>query len=101
MAEEARAQDAAQASVDESRLLHGERSSSDDPEEAGHWVTVYQELTSFKDELIVRSEARAASMAREAAMEVEETDLEVLRAESRRLHRRLDFWTRRAAELGA
>jgi len=101
MVDEIEPHDAAEASVDQARLLHGEDATSDDPEEAAHWAAVYRELAGFKDELIVRSESRAASMGGEAAREVRETDLPVLRSEARRLHRRLDYWTRRAAELGA
>lgn len=101
MAEEIEPRRAAEASVDEGRLLHGEDSSSSDPEEAAHWALVYRELAGFKDEIIERSEARARSMESEAAREVAETDLPVMRSEARRLHRRLDYWTRRATELGA
>jgi hypothetical protein len=92
--------DAAEEAVDRDRLLDGEDPATRRLEDATHWVSVYGELLAFKEEVLARIEQLAASMQAEAAREVEQTDRPVLRAEARRLRRRLEFWRARALELG-
>lgn len=92
-------EDAAEAAVDEGRLLDGEDPSSSGPEDVEHWISVYQELVDFKDDVLGRTRARLGAMQEDAAREVEKTDLVVMETEAARLRRRLQFWTRRRTEL--
>ena len=91
--------EAAEDAVDEDRLLDGEDPSTAYQDDAVLWMSVYSELVAFKDDLVARAESHAARMQSAAAREVAATDLPVLCAEAQRMRRRLDFWTRRAAEL--
>lgn len=91
---------AAHESVDPDRLLDGEDPASPFPDDAAHWIRVYQELLDYKTELLATTRRRIEEMDRRAAMEIESTDLLVIGAEANRFRRRLDFWQRRAVELG-
>lgn len=94
------AEDAAERSVDEDRLLEGERSDTPYLDDAAHWVTVYSELHGVKRDLLRLAEERLPNLADEARREVASTDLVVLDAEMKRFSRRLTFWRQRCAELG-
>ncbi|MGI8846794.1 MAG: hypothetical protein ACR2GX_00785 [Candidatus Dormibacteria bacterium] len=95
------AEKAASEAVDPDRLLDGEDPTSTFADDAVHWKRVYQELLDYKIELLATTRQRVEEMERRAAEEVEKTDLRVIGAEAARLRRRLDFWERRADELGA
>ena len=94
-AEEARDERAAQDAVEPERLLPGERPDSTHPEDAIHWASVYRELIGFKDRAIDRIVLEAVSMSDAARIEVETTDLIVMRAERDRFRRRAAHWRRR------
>jgi hypothetical protein len=86
--------------LDPNRLLPGEDPKSRDPQDASHWIRVYDELYRFKTDLIAQTRARIARMPVAAQREVKETDLAILLKESERLGSRLEFWKdrRRALE---
>lgn len=91
--------DGVRRAADPNRLLPGENPKSTDPEDALHWVAVYEELYRFKAELIGQTRARLARMPADAQREVKDTDLAVLLAESERLGSRLDYWKARCRHL--
>jgi hypothetical protein len=81
--------------LDPDRLLEGEDPHSRDPEDALHWLQVYDELYRFKADLVTQTRARLARMPAAARREVKETDLAILLRESERLHGRREFWRER------
>jgi hypothetical protein len=85
--------------LEDERLLAGEREDTRDVAVAIHWSKVYADLFGFKDELRAVTESEVASMSLAARAEVERTNLKWFRGEARHLHRRLEFWERRAAVL--
>ncbi|MHB8719633.1 MAG: hypothetical protein ACYDAC_12200 [Candidatus Dormibacteria bacterium] len=96
---EERVEKAAEAAVDDDRLLEGENPSTPYLEDATHWMTVYGELLGVKRELLAVVEGRLASLHDATRKEVARTDLVVLDAEMRRFAERHSFWTRRCEEL--
>lgn len=94
------AQDAALDAVEPERLLAGEDEHSTYVDDAVHWTKVYTELLDFKRSLLTLAEQEVAAMDEDAASEVRETDLKVLRAEAARFQRRLGFWQERTRVLG-
>jgi hypothetical protein len=93
------ARKAALDAVEPERLLEGEDEDTAYLDDAVHWVKVYGELLDFKRSLLAVAEQRMAVMHEDAGLEVEETDLKVLKAEAARFERRLDFWNERVAGL--
>ena len=85
--------------VDSSRLLPGEDPTAGHPDDALHWAQVYRELTEFKNRAIDRIVIDAVGLGDVARLEVETTDLVVLRAERDRLVRRSEFWRERYRKL--
>jgi hypothetical protein len=94
-------QDAARRAVDQDRLLPGEDPRSRNPEDAHHWVRVYDELHRFKLELIGQARSRMDAMNPTAQVELEQVDLAIMQAEADRLGRRLGYWKERLNELSA
>jgi hypothetical protein len=94
-----RKEKAAKEAVDSTRLLPGEDPEAPHPEDALHWAQVYRELTEFKNRAIDRIVIDAIGMGDAARLEVETTDLVVLRAERDRFLRRADFWRDRYRKL--
>src|SRR5438132_10292585 len=89
-AREERAREAAEAATHGGRLLPGEDPQRADPQDAAHWVEVYSELLSFKQDVLNLIGARMSEMREEPArLEVEQTDVVVVRAEAERLAGRL------------
>lgn len=84
---------------DRNRLLDREDPATTDPEEAHHWLAVYQELLAFKDQVLAATEGGVQGLPESALSEVE-LDLTLLKAERDRLHERHVFWQERAAALG-
>ena len=85
--------------ADPDRLLPGEDPASRDTEDAVHWVTVYRELLSFKEQVLGLTRRYAADGRPEVASELHASDLPLLEAERERLERRLRFWEDRHAAL--
>ena len=90
---------AARNQVAERRLLPGEDTASEYPDDALHWASVYRELWDFKNRAIDRIVIDAVGMGEVARKEVEMTDLVVLRAERDRIQRRAEFWRDRYRKL--
>jgi len=95
----ARERKAAEATVDEDRLLEGENPRTTAVEDAAHWAAVYRELKAFKERMVGTARESVVSSTVDASREVARTDLVALRAELRRFNRRLRFWQARWAEL--
>jgi hypothetical protein len=95
------ARQAALEAVEPERLLDGEDEDTTYLDDAVHWAEVYLELLDFKRSLLAVAEEHVALMHDDAGLEVEETDLKVLKAEAARFERRLDFWRGRIVELQA
>jgi hypothetical protein len=87
--------------VEPERLLEGENEDSAYLDDAMHWAEVYTELLDFKQSLLTLAEQRVTVMHDDAGLEVEETDLKVLKAEAARFERRLEFWQDRISALQA
>ena len=83
---------------DEGRLLPGEDPRSAHVEDALHWVKVYVELRRLKAEMIGETERERGRVPEQGQIEVE-LDLELLRVQSERLDKRLEFWRQRGLEL--
>ncbi len=94
------ADDAAEKTVDDDRLLEGEDPATAYLEDATHWVTVYDELLGVKRDLLGVSEGSLPRLEAEARREIARTDLVVLDAEMKRFSRRLAYWRQRCVELG-
>jgi hypothetical protein len=99
MADDDRADEAADEAVDPDRLLEGEAADTTYLDDAAHWRQVYGELMTVKRDLLRVVEERLEELHGQARREVAHTDLIVLNAELKRFARRHDFWTRRCQEL--
>ena len=95
------AERAAQMGVDPDRLIEGEDPDTLQVHDADHWIRVYTDLLEFKHRLLVTAQEVIPSMEHSARLEVDQTDMIVIDAESRKFDRRLAFWRNRRAELGA
>jgi hypothetical protein len=78
---------------DGDRLLPGEETSvsSGNLEDVRHWVAVYAELVDFKDTLLQELDDHRGRVTPEGRVELD-NDEQMLRRETARLKRRLDFW---------
>src|SRR6202165_2426957 len=90
---------AAEAQVDEGRLLPGENPTATHPDDALHWAQVYRELCEFKNRAMDRMVVEAVGLGDVARQEIESTDIVVLRAERDRFQRRAEFWRDRYRSL--
>ena len=85
---------------DRDRLLDREDPSTTEPEEAAHWLAVYQELLAFKEQVLAATESGVQALPATALSEAE-IDLTLLKSERKRLHERYLFWRGRAVALGS
>jgi hypothetical protein len=97
--DQTRIERAANEAVDPDRLLEGENPSTTLLEDAVHWIRVYEDLLTFKRQMLESVGEVAPEMDEIAQEEVGKTDLTILAAEAARLKRRLRFWRDRADEL--
>jgi|SRR5437879_3114719 len=91
--------DAAKKSVDQTRLLPAEDPDTSLVEDAEHWMRVYEELVSGKQEILHVLAKSATNAGVEARTELEQTDSVTLNEELERFERRLSFWRGRYHEL--
>ena len=79
-------------------LIPGELPTSDDPEDARQWVTIYRELVSFSERMLkrMRSDSSNGDPASNAASDADQRWME---AHFHRLQSRLEFWEHRFWEL--
>lgn len=94
------ARKSAEAAVDQDRLLEGENPGTVHSRDARRWLVVYGELLAFKESVLARTLQAVEEFEPEAATEIAQTDVPVLREERDRFRRRLDYWQRRVRDLG-
>jgi hypothetical protein len=105
-----RAQDDAMASREEAagaaweganleRPIPGENPESDSLEDARRWVAVYSHLVKLEQDLLDVLAGMIPTMPGEAQEEAEQTNLPVLASQVERFRHRLEFWSKRRAEL--
>jgi hypothetical protein len=99
--EEEAAKEAAHEAVNPDRLLDGEDPATTHIDDAEHWLAVYRDLLKSKQELIGVTEHRMDHVVPEAANELGQTDLEILKKEGERFQRRIAFWEARLAHLSS
>ena len=85
--------------ADLERPLEGENTTSDSLVEARRWVSVYSHLVKLEQDLLDLMAGMIPKMPDEAQREAEETNLPVLASQVERFRHRLDFWSKRRAEL--
>jgi hypothetical protein len=84
--------------ADRKRLLPGERPDTAYLEDAAHWVSVYEDLLAFNDEMM-KGISQRLTLVPAGQHGAEGPDLMLLQAHVSRLRWRLVFWQRRLAEL--
>jgi hypothetical protein len=99
MASKQEAAGAAWEGADLERPILGEDPESDSLEEARRWVSVYSHLVKLEQDLLDVLAGMIPTMPDEAQMEAEQTNLPVLASQVERFRHRLDFWSKRRAEL--
>jgi hypothetical protein len=85
--------------ADLQRPILGENPESDSLEEARRWVSVYSHLVKLEQDLLDVLAGMIPTMPNEAQMEAEKTNLPVLASQVERFRHRLEFWSKRRAEL--
>ena len=92
-------EEAARWAADSSRLMSGEDPNTLRVTDAIHWMRVYEELITVKDDLIDTAMSRLDDLDPRASEEIRGGDLTLLRAERERFSRRLSFWKDRHRQL--
>jgi hypothetical protein len=90
---------AAEKAGDPDRLMPGEDPDTTFLDDAKHWRSVYEELLSFKYEMVDKTEDKMEEVSPPAARELASTDKVVLGAELERMRHRFEFWDRRCREM--
>jgi DNA-binding response OmpR family regulator len=81
------------------RLLEGENPSTTYQQDARHWIAVYRQMISFKDELLARIRAQVLTLLPAARRDVIDNDVSLLEVQRSRYQRRIEFWYARQWEL--
>jgi hypothetical protein len=92
--ESARAAEIMRNATDPERRLPGEDPDRSDADDARHWLLVYTELLRFKREAVDIAENYATTLPEPAGTEIG-MDIEVMRIQAERLHKRAEFWRSR------
>jgi DNA-binding response OmpR family regulator len=92
---------AALAVVDSDRLIEGENPDTRHADDARRWLVVYTELVAYKESVLLRSRQAVEVLSPESGREIRDTDIPLLERERDRFVGRLEFWRRRARELGS
>ncbi|MEA2682369.1 MAG: hypothetical protein QOK05_697 [Chloroflexota bacterium] len=79
--------------------MQGEDPNTPRLSDAIHWMQVYEELITLKDDLLGTARERMQALPEPAAEEIRGSDLVLLGAERDRFVSRLNFWKRRHMEL--
>jgi hypothetical protein len=85
--------------ADLERPILGENPESDSLEEARRWVSVYSHLVKLEQDLLDVLAGMIPTMPGEAQREAEQINLPVLASQVERFRHRLEFWSKRRAEL--
>jgi len=81
------------------RLLEGENPTSMFKQDARHWIAVYRQMISFKDQLLGRMRVQVRTLSPAARQEVIVNDVSVVELQLNRYQRRIEFWYARQWEL--
>jgi len=81
------------------RLLEGENPTTVFMQDARHWIAVYRQMISFKDELLGRMRKQIRALPPAARRDVIDNDLRILELQLGRYRRRIEFWYARQWEL--
>ena len=81
------------------RLLEGEDPATIYRQDARHWIAVYRQMISFKDELLRRMRAQAGTLPAAGRRDVMENDVAIIEKQLTRYQRRIEFWFARQWEL--
>lgn len=81
------------------RLLEGENPTTTFTQDARHWIGVYRQMISFKDELLGRIRAQVDTLPPQGRRDVMENDVSILEIQLSRYQRRIEFWYARQWEL--
>jgi hypothetical protein len=84
---------------DEERLLDGENPLTEHSADAAHWMTIYRELISFKEDLLARLGIDVGGLTPRARHEIVSTDVAALEKQLGRYLKRLEYWYGRHWEL--
>lgn len=81
------------------RVLEGENPATMFKQDARHWIAVYRQMISFKDELLGRIRAQSGSLPPAGRKEVMENEIALIERQLLRYQRRIEFWFARQWEL--
>ena len=81
------------------RLLEGEDPATIYKQDARHWIAVYRQMISFKDELLNRMRAQADILPEAGRRDVMDNDVAIIEIQLMRYQRRIEFWFDRQWEL--
>lgn len=81
------------------RLLEGENPTTMFRQDARHWIAVYRQMISFKDDLLRRIRAQAGSLPPGGREDVMENEIALIERQLMRYQRRIEFWFARQWEL--
>jgi DNA-binding response OmpR family regulator len=81
------------------RLLEGENPMTMYKQDARHWIAVYRQMISFKDELLTRIRAQVGTLPPQGRRDVMENDVSIIEIQLDRYRRRIEFWYARQWEL--
>ncbi len=68
-------------------------------QDARHWIAVYRQMISFKDELLRRIRAQVRTLPAAGRRDVIDNDVSILELQLSRYQRRIEFWYARQWEL--
>jgi DNA-binding response OmpR family regulator len=81
------------------RLLEGEDPRSLVAHDARHWIAVYREMISFKDDLLARIGAQLSGLPSSGRQDVVDNDVGLIQEQLDRYQRRIEYWFGRQWEL--
>ena len=81
------------------RLLEGENPTTTFKHDARHWIAVYRQMITFKDELLSRMRAQAALLQEASRQDVLDHDVAGIESQRMRYQRRIEYWYARQWEL--
>jgi len=80
------------------RLLEGEDPASIRPQDTRHWISVYREMITFKEDLLERVTSDLAHVSPAAQTDLND-DITLIDSQLKRYRRRLSYWVERQLEL--
>ncbi len=80
------------------RLLEGEDPGSLRPQDTRHWISVYREMITFKEDLLERVTSDLVHVSAAAQMDLND-DIRLIDSQLKRYRRRLSYWVERQLEL--